>query len=116
MLGLGQPAGILLAFQQALLQDVPAARGHVGGGKAGLDAAPHRLNQQVQHLVGGDALLGEGGAWPATLQQQPEQQVLAADIGVAQQAGLGEGQVDRVVGAGRKALESKHGSTILSCF
>ena len=50
----------------------------------------------------------------AALQQQSQQQVFTADVGVTQQASLRKGKIDRVVGTRGESAESKHSTTILT--
>ena len=47
-------------------------------------------------------------------QQQTQQQMFAADVGVTQQASLRKGKIDRVICTRGESAESKHSTTILT--
>ena len=107
-------AVVLSAFQNALFQNTAASRGHIGRRKLGLDAPPHRFDQQVKHRFWLHSILCQtmiGGA--AAFQQQTEEKMFTSDIGMSQQTCLRERKVDCIIGARGKSAESKHKVTIL---
>ena len=117
MFGADQLAFVFLAFHHALLQNPSAPRGHVGQGEFGLNPSADRFDQQVQHGFRVDALLQQSSTGrTAALQQQAQQKMLAADVGVSKQARLRYSEIDGIVCPQGKAAESKHSITILRDF
>ena len=98
-----------------MLQNAAAARRHISRGQTGLDAASHRFDQLFQYGFGMDsALVQRSAAAGAAFQQQTQQQMFAADVGVTQQASLRKGKIDRVICTRGESAESKHSTTILT--